>query len=139
NFWSALYTIEAAVPDMIRRGGGRIVNITSIGGKISVPHLLPYCASKFALVGLSEGLHAELKRLGITVTTVVPGLMRTGSPRNADFKGQHRAEFTWFNISDTLPVISMSAEAAARQIICACKRGDAEVILSLPAMFGIRF
>jgi NAD(P)-dependent dehydrogenase (short-subunit alcohol dehydrogenase family) len=56
---------------------------------------LPYCASKFALVGLCEGLRAELARDGILITTVCPGLMRTGSPRNAVFKGRHRAEYAW--------------------------------------------
>jgi hypothetical protein len=64
---------------------------------------------------------------------VCPGLMRTGSPRNAFFKGQHREEYAWFSISDALPLISQSAERAARQIIAACARGDAEVVLSLPA------
>ncbi|HEY0079002.1 MAG TPA: SDR family NAD(P)-dependent oxidoreductase [Pyrinomonadaceae bacterium] len=139
HFWGPLYTTLAALPGMRRRGDGRIVNITSIGGKIGVPHLVPYSASKFALVGLSEGLRAELAKDGIVVTTVCPGLMRTGSPRNATFKGQHRAEYAWFAISDALPVTSMQAERAARQIIAACKRGDAEVILSVQAVLAIRF
>jgi short-subunit dehydrogenase len=139
NYWAAVYTIMAVLPRMLARGKGRIVNIASIGGKISVPHLLPYCASKFALMGLSAGLRAELAKDGIVVTTVCPGLMRTGSPRNAIFKGNHRAEYTWFSISDSLPLISMSAERAARQIITACKRGDAEVLLSLPAKLAVGF
>jgi hypothetical protein len=74
-----------------------------------------------------------LAKDGIVVTTVCPGLMRTGSPRKAFFKGQHRAEYAWFSISDALPLISQNAERAARQVIAACKRGDAEVVLSLPA------
>ncbi|MBD2104979.1 SDR family oxidoreductase [Leptolyngbya sp. FACHB-261] len=139
HFWAPLYTTYAVLPDMREQQAGRIVNISSIGGKVSVPHLLPYSASKFALVGLSEGLRAELAQHGVTVTTVCPGLMRTGSPHNALFKGRHRAEYTWFSISDSLPLISMGAEKAARQIIAACKRGDAEVILSLPAQVGAKF
>ena len=139
HFWGPLYAILAVLPEMKERGDGRIVNISSIGGKISVPHLLPYCASKFALVGLSEGLRAELKKNGVAVTTVCPGLMRTGSPRNAYFKGQHRAEYAWFSISDALPLTSISAEQAARQIVQACSRGDAEVVLSLPAKVAVRF
>jgi NAD(P)-dependent dehydrogenase (short-subunit alcohol dehydrogenase family) len=133
HFWGPLYTILAVLPGMRQRREGRIVNISSIGGKMSMPHLLPYNASKFALVGLSEGLRAELSKDGIVVTTVCPGLMRTGSPRNAFFKGQHRAEYAWFSISDALPIVSQSAERAARQIIAACQRGDAQVVLSLPA------
>ncbi len=133
NYFAALYAILAALPEMQARRAGHLVNIVSIGGKISVPHLMPYSASKFALAGLSKGLQAELKKDGIAVTTVYPGLMRTGSPRNATFKGQHRAEYAWFSISDALPFTSMSAQRAARQIVCACKNRDGEVVLSLPA------
>src|SRR5256885_462145 len=139
HFWGPLYAILAVLPEMRKRRDGRIVNISSIGGKISVPHLVPYSASKFALVGLSEGLRAELAKDNVVVTTVCPGLMRTGSPRNATFKGQHRAEYAWFSISDALPVTSMNAERAARQIITACKRGDAEVVLSIQAELAVRF
>ncbi len=139
HFWGPLYSILSVLPQMKERGAGRIVNISSIGGKIAVPHLLPYSASKFALVGLSEGMRAELAKDGVVVTTVCPGLMRTGSPRNAIFKGQHRAEYAWFAISDSLPGTSMKAERAARQIISACKRGDAEIILSVPAKLAALF
>ncbi|MGI8654717.1 MAG: SDR family NAD(P)-dependent oxidoreductase [Pyrinomonadaceae bacterium] len=139
HFWAPLYTTLAVLPEMRRRRDGRIVNISSVGGKISVPHLLPYSASKFALVGLSEGLRAELAKDNIAVTTVCPGLMRTGSPRNAFFKGKHREEYAWFSISDSLPVTSMSARRAARQIVSACKRADAEVILSIQAELAVRF
>jgi NAD(P)-dependent dehydrogenase (short-subunit alcohol dehydrogenase family) len=139
HFWGPLYATLAVLPQMRERRDGRIVNITSIGGKVSVPHLLPYSASKFALVGLSEGLRSELAKDGIAVTTVCPGLMRTGSPRNATFKGQHRAEYAWFSISDALPVSSMQAERAARQIISACKRGEAEIVLSIQAQLAVRF
>lgn len=133
HFWGPLYLISAVLPHMRRRQVGRIVNISSIGGRISVPHLVPYSASKFALVGLSEGMRAELAKDGILVTTVSPGLMRTGSPRNAIFKGQHRAEFTWFSIGDSLPFLTISADRAAAQIIEACRSGASALTLSLPA------
>jgi len=133
NFWGALHLIRAVLPGMRRKKAGRIVNVASIGGKVSIPHLLPYSASKFALVGLSEGLRAELAPAGIVVTTACPGLMRTGSPRNATFKGHHRAEYAWFSASDSLPLLSMNARAAARQILDASAHGDGEIVLSLPA------
>jgi NAD(P)-dependent dehydrogenase (short-subunit alcohol dehydrogenase family) len=139
HFWGPLYAIQAVLPHMKARGEGRIVNITSIGGRISVPHLLPYSASKFALVGLSEGLRAELRKDGILVTTVTPGLMRTGSPRNAFFKSQHRAEHAWFAISDSIPGASISAESAANQVIEACRAGRSEITLSLPAKAAVTF
>src|SRR5215212_5727611 len=139
HFWAPLNTIMAVLPSMRQRKAGRIVNITSIGGKVSVPHLVPYSASKFALVGLSKGLRAELMKDGIKVTTVCPGLMRTGSPRNADFKGKHRFEYAWFSISDSLPLLTVSAENAARQVVQACKRGQAELVISVPAKIAVLF
>ena len=139
HFWGPFFATMAALPEMQRRREGRIVNISSIGGKISVPHLLPYSVGKFALTGFSEGLRSELLKDNIYITTVCPGLMRTGSPRNALFKGNNEAEYTWFSLSDALPLISMSPKRAARQIVTACQRGDAEVVLSLPAKVAVRF
>ncbi len=139
HYWAPLYATLAVLPAMRARRAGRIVNISSIGGKLAVPHLVPYDASKFALVGLSEGLRAELARDGIVVTTVCPGLMRTGSPRNAYFKGQHRAEYVWFSLGDALPLLSISAESAARAILRACKRGDAEIVLTIPSKLAAAF
>jgi short-subunit dehydrogenase len=137
HFWAPLYTTLAALPRMRERKEGRIVNISSFGGEVAVPHLVPYCASKFALAGLSQGMAAELRRDGVFVTTVCPGLMRTGSPRNAEFKGQHRAEYTWFSLSDALPLASVSAERAARQIVTAAKRGQGKLTISLPAQLAV--
>lgn len=133
NFWSGVYTTLAVLPEMRTRKSGRIVNITSIGGKIATPHLLPYSASKFAFFGFSRGLRSELMKDGIVVTTVAPGLMRTGSPRNANFKGKNRLEHAWFSVSDSLPFISMDADRAAEQILNACKRGEVEITLTTPA------
>jgi NAD(P)-dependent dehydrogenase (short-subunit alcohol dehydrogenase family) len=133
HFWGPYQFVQAVLPEMRARKEGRIVNIASIGGLVSVPHLLPYAASKSALVGYSEGLRAELKKDGILVTTVCPGLMRTGSPRNAYFKGQNDKEYAWFKLSDSLPFTSMSAETAARQIVDALRYGDPFLVTSLPA------
>jgi NAD(P)-dependent dehydrogenase (short-subunit alcohol dehydrogenase family) len=137
HFWGPLYMTVAALPHMRRQGEGRIVNISSIGGKIAVPHLVPYSASKFALVGLSDGLRAELAAENIVVTTVCPGLMRTGSPVNAMFKGRRPQEYAWFAISDSLPLSSIDATRAARQIINACRYGDAELIISVQAKLAV--
>lgn len=133
NFWASLYTMLSVIPYFKQQGEGRIVNVTSIGGKIAVPHMLPYTASKFALVGLSEGMHAELKKDNITVTTVVPNLMRTGSPRNITVTGDHEAEYAWFKLSDSSPLLSQSAEKAAKEIIGAIEHGDSQAILSATA------
>ncbi len=137
HFWGSLYATLAVLQEMKRRGEGRIVNIASIGGRVAIPHLVPYDVSKFAQVGLSDGLRVELAQDGIKVTTVCPGLMRTGSPPNVFFKGDHEAEYAWFYLSDSLPGLSMNAERAARKIIEGCRRGDAEVLVGLPAKLGV--
>ncbi|MGD9891003.1 MAG: SDR family NAD(P)-dependent oxidoreductase [Dehalococcoidia bacterium] len=132
-YWGSVYPTLAVLPAMRDRWHGRIVNITSIGGKVSVPHLMPYSAAKFAAVGFSEGLRAELAGTGITVTTIAPGLMRTGSHLNAAFKGRQEQEFTWFGLGASLPFISIDAERAARQIVGAMRRGEADRTLTVPA------
>jgi NAD(P)-dependent dehydrogenase (short-subunit alcohol dehydrogenase family) len=136
--WGPLNTVLAVLSTMRRKRWGRIVNVSSIGGKQAVPHLLPYVASKFALVGLSGGLRTELAKDGIWVTTICPSLMRTGSPRNAIFKGQHRKEYAWFSIGDALPYVSMAPEEAAEQILAACQNGDGEVIVANRGNLGIQ-
>lgn len=133
HFWGPFYTMQAAIPLMKKQGGGRIVNISSIGGKLAVPHLAPYSASKFALVGLSAAMRNELYKDNIFVTTVCPGLMRTGSHINAIFKGQNEREFAWFSVGNSLPFTSISAESAAKQIVKATRKGDAELIISIQA------
>ncbi len=137
-FRGPLYASLEVLPQMRARHAGHIVNITSIGGKVSVPHVLAYGAAKFAAVGLSQGMRAELAKDGVTVVTVVPGLMRTGSPLNARFTGRHRAEYTWFSLADSLPGLSIGARRAARKIVRATRHGKAEVIIGLPAAILVR-
>jgi len=67
------------------------------------------------------------------VTTVCPGLMRTGSAVNAQFKGDAGAEYAWFSIADSLPLLSVQGKRAARQIVNASRRGDVLLVLGLPA------
>jgi NAD(P)-dependent dehydrogenase (short-subunit alcohol dehydrogenase family) len=130
HFWGPLHLMLETVPIMRHRGFGRIVNIASIGGRIAVPHLGPYSASKFALVGLSDAVRAELDRYGVRVTTVAPGLMRTGSPVNAQFKGNHEAEYAWFKVASSIPGVTISAERAAAKIVEACRSGDPELTIT---------
>lgn len=138
-YWGTVHPTLAVLPQMRERGSGRIVNITSLGGKIPVPHLTAYSAAKFAAVGFSEGLRAELLHEGIQVTTVVPGLMRTGSFLRARFKGQQSQEVTWFSLAGNTPGLSISAEDAAEAIVRATRRGQSEIVLTLPAKVAARF
>ena len=137
HFWAPFELISQIVPEMRIWGGGRIVNISSIGGKVAVPHLAPYSASKFALTGFSDALRAELARDNIYVTTVAPGMMRTGSHVNAKFKGRHDLEFAWFAASAGAPLISMNADRAARKILAACRRGQPSLTLTFAARLQV--
>lgn len=132
-YLGALNTIMAVLPSMRERKQGSIVNITSVGGKVSIPHLLPYCCAKFALVALSEGLRAELKNEGISVSTIVPGLLRTGSHLNSEFKGNHAGEYKWFASGSATPILSISATQAAKRIVDSTVYGVSETVLSSPA------
>jgi NAD(P)-dependent dehydrogenase (short-subunit alcohol dehydrogenase family) len=129
HMWGTLNVTRAALPHLARHGDGRVVNICSIGARIPVPHLSAYCASKFAQAGLSAVMAEELREHGIRVTTVMPGLMRTGSHVQAWFKGHHAAEFAMFSLVGGLPGTSMGAERAARLILAASARGQAEAII----------
>lgn len=130
-----LLSVFSVLDQMRARKSGRIVNVSSIGGMVSIPHLLPYTVSKFGLTGLSLGLQVELAKHGIKVITVCPGLMRTGSSYRAAFKSRHRREHSWFALSAASPLTSMSVQRAARKIVDATARGDPLLILSWQAKF----
>jgi NAD(P)-dependent dehydrogenase (short-subunit alcohol dehydrogenase family) len=129
HFWGTLHMTSAALPHLLARPGGRVVNICSIGGKVAIPHLSAYCASKFAQAGLSTVLSEELRQHGVTVTTVFPGLMRTGSHVHARFRGDADREYRIFALAAGTPLLAISAERAARGIVRAVARRRAEITL----------
>jgi len=128
NFYGPLHMLLTVMPEMREQGHGRIINITSFGGKVPVPHMATYAASKFAFVGLSETLRTELIDDGIYVTTVCPGLVRAGSTPNALFKGQHDKEKALFETMANTPLLTISPERLARRIVDAMVHGDAELV-----------
>lgn len=127
HFWAPLFAMRAALPYMRRQQAGRILNVSSIGGRVSVPHLNAYGAGKAALLALSDGVRAEVAKDGIVVTTATPGLMRTGSHVNVGVRGQHAREAQLFAAGVATPLTSMDAERAARQMLDAVRRGRAQV------------
>jgi short-subunit dehydrogenase len=139
DFFGAVYTAYAALPFFLAQKSGTIVNISSIGGKVAVPHLLPYVAAKFALTGFSEGLHAELRDQNVLVTTVCPGLMRTGGEHHAHFRGQVDKEKAWFQTAARTPLLSASTEHAANCIFNAVNCGRSEIIITPQAWLAARF
>jgi NAD(P)-dependent dehydrogenase (short-subunit alcohol dehydrogenase family) len=133
SFWGTVHVTLAVLPQMRARHAGRIVNVTSIGGEVAVPHLVPYDSAKFAAVGFSEGVRAEVAADGVQVTTVVPGLMRTGSQRFAHFGGRAEKERAWFSTAAQLPGVTVGARRAARRIVHATARGATEPVIGTPA------
>ena len=128
HLYANINATQKILPIFRKNRGGRIVNICSMGGKVAVPHMLPYDSSKFALAGFSQGITAELAKENISVTTVYPTLMRTGSPIQAVFKGNAQKEFAWFANADVFPGLSMSAVEAAEKIVQATRDRRSELI-----------
>jgi short-subunit dehydrogenase len=138
-FWSGLRITLALLPEMTAAGDADIVNICSIGGKIAVPHLLPYVAAKFAMTGFSEGLQSELRNRGVHVLTVAPGLMRTGGHMNAEFTGDQAKEYRWFALGASMPGASINVSRAARQIVNALISRKRELVITFGAKAAARF
>ncbi|MFC8302710.1 SDR family NAD(P)-dependent oxidoreductase [Specibacter sp. NPDC057265] len=136
--WGPVNLALAVVEPMRRRGSGHIATVTSIGGMVSVPHLLPYSTAKFGAVGFSQGLRSELSGSGVSVTTIVPGLMRTGSHLRALFTGRQSAEYFWFSLGASTPVVSMAAERAAARMVKGVLAGRTMVVLTPLAKVAIR-
>lgn len=137
HFWAAFHTVAHVLPLFRKQGGGSIINIASIGGKVALPHMLSYTASKFALVGFSEGLQAEVAPENIRVTTVCPWVIRTGSNLNAKFKGKADKEFAWFTAGMQTPLTSVSAKRLARRVIDAGALGQPVLIFPWQASLTV--
>jgi NAD(P)-dependent dehydrogenase (short-subunit alcohol dehydrogenase family) len=110
--------------------------ISSIGGKLGIPHLVAYSSAKFAQVGFAEALGAEVAKDGVRVLTVAPGLMRTGSHVHATFRGQPERELIWFGASAIAPLVSIDAGRAARHIVRAIARGERYLTFTPAARLG---
>lgn len=136
--WGPIHCARAVAGPMTARRSGRIGIVASVGGLVSVPHLVPYSTAKFGAVGFARGLRTELRASKVTVTTITPGLMRTGSHVRAQFVGDHAAEYAWFGAGASLPGISIDADVAAARIVDGVLRGRAMVVLTPLAKIGMR-
>jgi NAD(P)-dependent dehydrogenase (short-subunit alcohol dehydrogenase family) len=87
NYFGALRCIQAVVPGMRERKSGCIINVTSVAGRLCSPPLTSYCASKWALEALSEGLAGELKTFNVRVAIVEPGIIDTSMARRIEDPG----------------------------------------------------
>lgn len=137
--WGPIHLAEALVPAMRERGRGRFGVVTSVGGMVSPPHLLPYATAKFGAVGFTDGLAASLAGSGVSATTIVPGLMRTGSHTAAQFTGDPMTEYSWFAPAASLPLLSIDAERAASRMVDGVVAGKPMVTLTPLTWAAIRF
>lgn len=139
NFFGALYGTYAVLPHFLKQKSGKIVNVASVAGKLSFPGSVCYAASKFAMVGMSEGMAAELAGHGVDVITVCPGWVRTEffsnvklpAKRNPTLIAARQDAVGWLMRN----VLSMSSEEVAAEIIKALERGGPrELILTAPGV-----
>jgi NAD(P)-dependent dehydrogenase (short-subunit alcohol dehydrogenase family) len=95
NFWGVVYVMRAVLPIMRRQRSGHIINISSVAGVVGQPAVAAYCASKFAVEGLSLAVAEEVGTFGIKVTVVEPGLFRTDllSPQSVEWSSGHIEDY----------------------------------------------
>src|SRR5437773_8473354 len=129
NFFAPAELIRLAIPHLARGREPAIVNVASMCGRRGLPAWSEYSASKFALVGLSESLRAELARLAIDVIVILPGLTRSDLGRHL-LKNTGRLEIRFDQ--------GMPPEDAARGIVRALLQGRAETVLGSDAKWMLR-
>jgi len=83
NYMGQVWMMQAFVPDMVSRKSGHVVNVSSTAGKIGVPDLGAYCATKFAIVGITDSIRQELQKNGVKFIIVCPGFIKTGMVKGA--------------------------------------------------------
>lgn len=132
NLWSPIHTICAFLPGMIARGKGHIVNVASLGGLVTMPTLSAYSTSKFGLVGLTETLQHELEPLGISVTLVCPGNIRTPIIDHVVVRGYDREKLARVSFG-LMP--RMAPDRAASIIMRGVKKGRHLIVLTPTAHF----
>lgn len=114
NFFGLYYGCRAVVPEMKKRGGGHIINISSIVGLVPIPVNGPYCATKFAVNALSDVLHMELAQHNITVSTILPGPVDTEFGEVASEGGKIKVLIPWW--------FSFQSPKSVARIIVQCIR-----------------
>ena len=137
-FWTHYRPTMAVLPHMRARGFGRIVNITSLAGKLPVPHHGAYVVGKYAATGWSEVLTVELRKYGILVSTITPPALDDGAPLHTHFNGDAEEEFKWFAYGLSARWFATSTDHAARVVVDAAAHGDRQRAVSLGSWLAAR-
>lgn len=118
NYFGMVYCIKAFLPKMLEQKTGHIVNVASVAGSFGLPGIASYCASKFAMLGFSEGLYHELKGTGVGITIVSPIMVRTDFFNHPSFKSIPKYSPT-----------SLSSKTVAKAIVKAATSPRLEIII----------
>ena len=129
NYFGMIYCTKAFLPQMLEQQSGHFVNIASVGASFGVPGIASYCATKYAMLGFSEGLRHELDGTGIGLTVVSPIMVRTPLFDHPSFE----------NFSKFSTGISLSSETVAKAIIKASNSSRFEIVVPSVARAGIWF
>ncbi|MHA2035761.1 MAG: SDR family NAD(P)-dependent oxidoreductase [Promethearchaeota archaeon] len=128
NLWSIIYSLKAFLPRMVKRGSGHIASVASGAGVIGSAEPLPYIASKFGVVGLSETFFARLKNFGINVSVIVPAWVKTNildidtdkiqyPPKLLKDFGKEKLDKAYITVMDTIAESAISADDAVEKYL----------------------
>ncbi len=129
NYFGMIYCTKALLPQMLEQHSGHIVNVASVGASFGVPGIASYCATKYAMLGFSEGLRHELDGTGVGLTVVSPIMVRTPLFDHPSFE----------NFSKFSTGISLSSKTVAKTIIKASNSSRLELVVPSVARAGIWF
>ena len=129
NYFGMIYCVKNFLPLMLKKKSGHIVNVASVGASFSVPGVSSYCATKFAMLGFSEGLKHELYGTGVGLTVVSPIMVRTPLFEHPSFT----------NFSKFSTGVSLSSETVAKTIIKASNSSRLEIVVPSVARAVIWF
>ena len=129
NYFGMIYCVKNFLPLMLKKKSGHIVNVASVGASFSVPGVSSYCATKFAMLGFSEGLKHELYGTGVGLTVVSPIMVRTPLFEHPSFT----------NFSKFSTGVSLSSETVAKTIIKASNSSRLEIVVPSVARAAIWF
>ncbi len=118
NYFGMVYCTKYFLPSMLDKKSGHIVNVASVAASFGLPGIAPYCASKFAMLGFSEGLKHELKNSGVGITVVSPIMVRTNFFEHPSFEKMPKFSPT-----------SLSSKTVARAILRAANSQRLEIIV----------
>jgi len=127
NYFGMIYCTKNFLSHMIEQGQGHIVNVASVGASLGVPGVASYCATKFAMLGFSEGLKHELSGTGVDVTVVSPIMVDTPLFDHPSFE----------NFSRRSTIAILSPEKVANTILKAANSSKLEIVVPTIARAGI--